>query len=105
MTAQLMTGTGLAKDIIDRSVQRARSLLQETGVRPCLATVLVGEDPGSVTYVAMKRSRCAKAGHRLTARAAASDDHHGGTGRGHPGAVGRSDGARHLAAAPGAGAY
>jgi len=62
MTAQLMTGSGQAKDIIDRSVQRARSLLQETGVRPCLATVLVGEDPGSVTYVAMKRSRCAKAG-------------------------------------------
>ncbi|HEY6786644.1 MAG TPA: tetrahydrofolate dehydrogenase/cyclohydrolase catalytic domain-containing protein [Trebonia sp.] len=62
MTAQLMTGTDLAKDIIDRSAQRARSLLQETGVRPCLATVLVGEDPGSVTYVAMKRNRCAKAG-------------------------------------------
>ena len=62
MTARLMTGTELAKDIIDRSAQRARSLLQETGVRPCLATVLVGDDPGAVTYVAMKRSRCAKAG-------------------------------------------
>ncbi|MDF9816802.1 tetrahydrofolate dehydrogenase/cyclohydrolase catalytic domain-containing protein [Streptomyces sp. SPB162] len=62
MTAQLMTGTDLAKDSLDRSARRTRDLLRETGVRPCLATVLVGEDLGSVTYVAMKRNRCATAG-------------------------------------------
>ncbi|MFE4869282.1 bifunctional 5,10-methylenetetrahydrofolate dehydrogenase/5,10-methenyltetrahydrofolate cyclohydrolase [Streptomyces sp. NPDC056682] len=35
---------------------------QRTRTVPCLATVLVGEDPASVTYVRMKRARCAKAG-------------------------------------------
>ena len=57
-----MTGTDLAEDILERTAQRAQGLLRETGVRPCLATVLVGEDPASVTYVAMKRNRCGKAG-------------------------------------------
>ncbi|QMU70492.1 bifunctional 5,10-methylenetetrahydrofolate dehydrogenase/5,10-methenyltetrahydrofolate cyclohydrolase [Streptacidiphilus sp. P02-A3a] len=62
MTARLMTGTDLANEIVERTAQRARGLLRDRGVRPCLATVLVGEDPASVTYVAMKRNRCAKAG-------------------------------------------
>ncbi|MFI6683965.1 bifunctional 5,10-methylenetetrahydrofolate dehydrogenase/5,10-methenyltetrahydrofolate cyclohydrolase [Streptomyces sp. NPDC050485] len=57
-----MTGTDVAKAGLDRSARRARDLVAETGVRPCLATVLVGEDPASVTYVAMKRNRCARAG-------------------------------------------
>ena len=33
-----------------------------TGRKPCLATVIVGEDPASVTYVRMKQNRCHKAG-------------------------------------------
>jgi len=33
-------------------------------VAPCLATVLVGDDPASATYVRMKQNRCAKAGIR-----------------------------------------
>lgn len=32
------------------------------GASPCLATVPVGDDPASATYVRMKRVRCAKAG-------------------------------------------
>ncbi|WDZ87954.1 bifunctional 5,10-methylenetetrahydrofolate dehydrogenase/5,10-methenyltetrahydrofolate cyclohydrolase [Micromonospora cathayae] len=35
---------------------------RRTGTTPCLATVLVGDDPASVTYVRMKRNRCAQAG-------------------------------------------
>jgi len=62
MPAQLMTGTGLARESVARSARRAQDLLERTGVKPCLATVLVGEDPASVTYVAMKRNRCAQAG-------------------------------------------
>ena len=62
MSAELMNGTALARAIMDRSAERAAKLLVETGVRPCLATVIVGEDPASVTYVAMKRNRSAKAG-------------------------------------------
>ncbi|MEW1687749.1 tetrahydrofolate dehydrogenase/cyclohydrolase catalytic domain-containing protein [Streptomyces sp. NPDC091263] len=61
-TAQLMDGAGLARRIVDESAATAADILRRTGTAPCLATVLVGEDPASVTYVRMKRNRCARAG-------------------------------------------
>ncbi|WP_415961798.1 bifunctional 5,10-methylenetetrahydrofolate dehydrogenase/5,10-methenyltetrahydrofolate cyclohydrolase [Streptomyces sp. 021-4] len=61
-TAQLMDGTSLAKRIVEEAAVKAAEISQSTGTVPCLATVLVGEDPASVTYVRMKRARCAKAG-------------------------------------------
>lgn len=60
--ARLMAGTDLARDIVDRAAARAAALAGATGRQPCLATVLVGDDPASVTYVRMKRNRCAQAG-------------------------------------------
>jgi methylenetetrahydrofolate dehydrogenase (NADP+)/methenyltetrahydrofolate cyclohydrolase len=60
--ARLMDGTGLARRIVEETAKRAAGLAQRTGVAPCLATVLVGEDPASVTYVKMKQNRCRKAG-------------------------------------------
>jgi methylenetetrahydrofolate dehydrogenase (NADP+) / methenyltetrahydrofolate cyclohydrolase len=36
--------------------------LKERGVTPCLATVLVGDDPASATYVKMKGNACKKLG-------------------------------------------
>ena len=42
--------------------QRAAQLLKETGKKPGLATLLVGEDPASQTYVRMKHRACEKAG-------------------------------------------
>ncbi|MFH9813489.1 bifunctional 5,10-methylenetetrahydrofolate dehydrogenase/5,10-methenyltetrahydrofolate cyclohydrolase [Streptomyces olivaceus] len=60
--AQLMDGTGLAGRIAAETATKAAEISQRTGVTPCLATVLVGEDPASVTYVRMKRNRCARAG-------------------------------------------
>ncbi|MFC7548641.1 bifunctional 5,10-methylenetetrahydrofolate dehydrogenase/5,10-methenyltetrahydrofolate cyclohydrolase [Plantactinospora sp. GCM10030261] len=61
-SARPMSGTDLARDILDGTAARAAEIARRTGVRPCLATVLVGEDPASVTYVRMKRNRCAAAG-------------------------------------------
>jgi methylenetetrahydrofolate dehydrogenase (NADP+) / methenyltetrahydrofolate cyclohydrolase len=61
-TAQLMDGTGLARRILAETASRATEISRRAGAPPCLATVLVGEDPASVTYVRMKRARCAKAG-------------------------------------------
>ncbi|GAA1914374.1 bifunctional methylenetetrahydrofolate dehydrogenase/methenyltetrahydrofolate cyclohydrolase FolD [Streptomyces durmitorensis] len=61
-TARLMDGTGLARQIVETTSATAADILRRTGQRPCLATVLVGEDPASVTYVRMKRARCEKAG-------------------------------------------
>lgn len=61
-TARLMIGTDLAAEMVARAAERARKLQDETGVQPCLATVLVGDDPASATYVRMKQNRSKKAG-------------------------------------------
>ncbi|MEU8794295.1 bifunctional 5,10-methylenetetrahydrofolate dehydrogenase/5,10-methenyltetrahydrofolate cyclohydrolase [Streptomyces sp. NPDC048643] len=61
-TAQLMDGTGLAQRIVDETAAKTTEITRRTGSSPCLATVLVGEDPASATYVRMKRARCARAG-------------------------------------------
>lgn len=60
--ARLMDGTALARRIVEDTAKRAADLTARTGTAPCLATVLVGEDPASVTYVRMKQNRCRKAG-------------------------------------------
>ncbi|MFF4035678.1 bifunctional 5,10-methylenetetrahydrofolate dehydrogenase/5,10-methenyltetrahydrofolate cyclohydrolase [Streptomyces sviceus] len=60
--ARLMEGTALARRIVEETAERAADLTARTGKAPCLATVLVGEDPASVTYVRMKRNRCRTAG-------------------------------------------
>ncbi|GHD59148.1 bifunctional protein FolD [Streptomyces mirabilis] len=60
--AQLMDGAGLARRIVEETAERAAALTGRTGMAPCLATVLVGEDPASVTYVRMKQNRSRKAG-------------------------------------------
>jgi methylenetetrahydrofolate dehydrogenase (NADP+)/methenyltetrahydrofolate cyclohydrolase len=59
---RLMRGTQLAHDIVVSVTSRAAQFEKNTGRRPCLAAVLVGDDPGSVTYVRMKGKRCAEAG-------------------------------------------
>jgi methylenetetrahydrofolate dehydrogenase (NADP+)/methenyltetrahydrofolate cyclohydrolase len=59
---QLMSGTELALEITERTIERARLFQERTGAQPCLATVLVGDDPASATYVRMKQNRCRQAG-------------------------------------------
>lgn len=54
----LLSGTQLSQDLLEAATETAASLPR----KPCLATVLVGDDPGSATYVRMKRNRAAKAG-------------------------------------------
>lgn len=61
VTAELMNGTGLAREILAEAAAGAAALTA-AGVTPCLATVLVGDDPGSVTYVRMKQRRAASNG-------------------------------------------
>ncbi|MFI6227064.1 bifunctional 5,10-methylenetetrahydrofolate dehydrogenase/5,10-methenyltetrahydrofolate cyclohydrolase [Micromonospora echinospora] len=62
--ARLMDGRDLARRIVDTSSAIAADLRRRAGTAPCLATVLVGDDPASATYVRMKRNRCAQAGIR-----------------------------------------
>ncbi|MGW6933870.1 bifunctional 5,10-methylenetetrahydrofolate dehydrogenase/5,10-methenyltetrahydrofolate cyclohydrolase [Lentzea sp. NPDC054927] len=58
----LMSGTQLARDIVQRASEKAAGHTSRTGRKPCLATVIVGDDPASVTYVRMKQNRCHQAG-------------------------------------------
>ena len=63
-TTTLLDGNAVAKQTLDRCAQRVKQIIEQTGVTPCLATVLVGEDPASVTYVRMKQRRCETVGMR-----------------------------------------
>jgi methylenetetrahydrofolate dehydrogenase (NADP+)/methenyltetrahydrofolate cyclohydrolase len=62
MTARLMDGRATAERLNDATAARARTFLERRSRRPCLATVLVGDDPASRTYVRMKVNRCAAVG-------------------------------------------
>ncbi|MDQ3485403.1 MAG: bifunctional methylenetetrahydrofolate dehydrogenase/methenyltetrahydrofolate cyclohydrolase [Actinomycetota bacterium] len=61
MTAQILDGRATAAGI-RADLQRRVATLAERGVSPGLGTVLVGEDPGSVAYVAGKHRDCAQVG-------------------------------------------
>ena len=61
MGAQLIDGKAIAQAIQDELTQEVAEL-KEKGIVPGLATVLVGENPASQTYVKMKNRRCAKVG-------------------------------------------
>ncbi|MFJ9896355.1 bifunctional 5,10-methylenetetrahydrofolate dehydrogenase/5,10-methenyltetrahydrofolate cyclohydrolase [Streptomyces sp. NPDC091280] len=60
--ARIMDGTALARRIVEDTAKQAADLKERTGTAPTLATVLVGADPASVTYVRMKQNRSRKAG-------------------------------------------
>ncbi|MEV0697630.1 tetrahydrofolate dehydrogenase/cyclohydrolase catalytic domain-containing protein [Saccharopolyspora sp. NPDC050389] len=58
----LMSGAGPAREIMARAGEGAARFEKQTGEKPCLATILVGDDPTSATCVRMKRNRCAQLG-------------------------------------------
>lgn len=63
MTALVLDGKALAKEIEAGLTVRVQALLARNGGKvPILATVLVGDDPGSVTYVRMKGNDCRRVG-------------------------------------------
>ncbi len=58
----ILDGKSVSQQILDRCGERVRKIHRHTGVTPCLATVLVGDDPASATYVKMKGRRCESVG-------------------------------------------
>ena len=62
MTCNLIDGKQIALDVRQEVAVRAKALFDRTGQKPGLATVLVGEDPASQTYVRMKHRACEQAG-------------------------------------------
>lgn len=69
MGARIIDGKVVSADVKAR-VTRAVGELKGKGIHPCLATVLVGDDPASATYVASKQKDAMEVGimtrdHRL----------------------------------------
>jgi methylenetetrahydrofolate dehydrogenase (NADP+) / methenyltetrahydrofolate cyclohydrolase len=59
----ILDGKALARRIQNELKGEAAAFTEATGVKPCLATVLVGGDPASAVYVGAKRRACARIGY------------------------------------------
>ncbi|HEV8596752.1 MAG TPA: bifunctional 5,10-methylenetetrahydrofolate dehydrogenase/5,10-methenyltetrahydrofolate cyclohydrolase [Candidatus Dormibacteraeota bacterium] len=70
MTARVLDGKAVAKEIFDEISRAVGERLSRGGSRPRLATVLAGDDPASATYVELKQRNARNVGidsedHRL----------------------------------------
>ena len=61
MTAIILDGKELSS-ISENSIKNRVDNLHKDGINPTLATILVGNDPASETYVKMKRNTCSRVG-------------------------------------------
>ena len=61
MAAQILDGKKLASDS-EKEILESVSVLKEKGIIPTLATILVGDNPASETYVRMKQETCKRVG-------------------------------------------
>ena len=61
MAAQILDGKKLANES-EKEILESVLLLKASGIIPTLATILVGEDPASETYVRMKQQTCERVG-------------------------------------------
>jgi methylenetetrahydrofolate dehydrogenase (NADP+) / methenyltetrahydrofolate cyclohydrolase len=64
MSAEIIDGTAIAEKIREEVRLGVEKMKEETGYVPGLATVLVGDDPASATYVRMKQRTCEELGIR-----------------------------------------
>jgi methylenetetrahydrofolate dehydrogenase (NADP+)/methenyltetrahydrofolate cyclohydrolase len=62
MSSLILDGKALAKLVEEDLKPRVAALQARTGHQPILATILVGEDPASATYVTMKGNACKRVG-------------------------------------------
>lgn len=62
MAAQLIKGAEISKQIREEIAKEIEDLKEKHGVTPGLATILVGDDPGSKVYVGQKEKACNKLG-------------------------------------------
>lgn len=63
MAAKIIDGNALSASVREALAERATAL-KARGVEPCLAVILVGEDPASAVYVRNKVAACEKVGLR-----------------------------------------
>jgi methylenetetrahydrofolate dehydrogenase (NADP+)/methenyltetrahydrofolate cyclohydrolase len=62
MTALILDGKAVAKQLESELAPRVEAVKAATGRTPVLATILVGDDPASATYVRMKGNACRRVG-------------------------------------------
>ncbi len=63
MSSIILDGKALASQVEKQLAERVDAIKQKTGgVTPILATILVGDDPASETYVKMKGNACKRVG-------------------------------------------
>ncbi|MEQ8214443.1 MAG: tetrahydrofolate dehydrogenase/cyclohydrolase catalytic domain-containing protein, partial [Smithellaceae bacterium] len=63
MAAIVLDGKTLAQKIEGELALRVKTIKEKSqGETPILATILVGEDPASATYVRMKGNACQRVG-------------------------------------------
>lgn len=58
----LISGKEVANKVRQEVQQKGRDFIRETGHTPCLAVILVGDDPASTTYVTSKGKACDEMG-------------------------------------------
>ncbi len=64
MQPMILDGKTLSRTIEGELAQKVALIKEKTGDVPALATILVGDNPASVTYVRMKGNACARVGLR-----------------------------------------
>jgi methylenetetrahydrofolate dehydrogenase (NADP+)/methenyltetrahydrofolate cyclohydrolase len=62
MPPLILDGKSLSKSIEESLRPRVEAIIKKTGATPILATILVGSDPSSATYVKMKGNACSRVG-------------------------------------------
>ena len=67
-----MDGKAISKEIQTEIADEVSQFVEQSGITPCLAAVLVGDDPASEVYVRNKHRACERVGissqmHKLPA--------------------------------------
>jgi methylenetetrahydrofolate dehydrogenase (NADP+)/methenyltetrahydrofolate cyclohydrolase len=73
VSATVIDGRAIAQRVRDEVARGVSELVEQTGVRPGLATVLVGDDPASAVYVANKQKACVEVGMEAFDRRLSAD--------------------------------
>jgi methylenetetrahydrofolate dehydrogenase (NADP+)/methenyltetrahydrofolate cyclohydrolase len=78
VAATILDGKLLAEEMRAEIAQDVTAFIEQTGVTPCLAAVLVGDNPASQVYVRNKQKACEKVGitsqlHRLSLETTTSE--------------------------------
>ena len=58
MTARILDGNALSQIVRAELAEKAAALKATQNIVPCLAVILVGEDPASAVYVRNKVAAC-----------------------------------------------